>query len=171
MWIDYNRNGIYETSEYIFIANNQVAGAPANVFFTVPQSAVLGETGMRIRTRNATFGASDACTPFSTGETQDYTITIDNSVGRNIISENNYLNIAPNPAYQQVKISGSGIEGKQAEYAIMSVNGAIVKSGLINVSNGSISLSISIEDIATGVYQITVKGSNTILNQKLLIQH
>ena len=170
MWIDYNRNGVYEMAEFIFIASNQTAGTPANAFFTVPQTALLGETGMRIRTCNSIFGASDACTLFFTGETQDYVITIDNSVGLESKFENRNLTIAPNPANQVINISGRGIEGQVADFALFSVNGAMVKSGILNVSNGGIMSSINIADLASGVYQIMVKGTNTVLNQKIVIQ-
>jgi hypothetical protein len=170
MWIDYNRNGIYETSEYIFIANNQVAGTPANVFFTVPQSAVLGETGMRIRTRNATFGASDACTPFSTGETQDYVITIDNSVGIKSASEKVNLLVSPNPANQNINISGRGLKGHEALIHIYSINGALVKSEILNVNNGTVSGSVNVSSLNDGVYQVSIIGNNSVLNQKLVIQ-
>ncbi|MGN6567386.1 MAG: calcium-binding EGF-like domain-containing protein, partial [Flavipsychrobacter sp.] len=46
-WIDYNRNGIFESSEYIAINTSlSYSGTPT---FIVPVSAGLGKTGMRIR--------------------------------------------------------------------------------------------------------------------------
>lgn len=170
MWIDYNQNGIYEATEYTLVANNQTAGTPADAFFTIPQTAVLGETGMRIRARDISFSSTDACTIFSSGETQDYVITIDNSVGLKGKAAKASLYIAPNPANQNITISGRGLDGNQAEITIYSINGAIVKSEMLNVTAGTISGNIDVNNLSQGVYQISIKGNNSILNQKLIIQ-
>jgi len=77
-WIDYNQNGTFETTEYSTIATNAQANVAATSTLTIPSSALLGETRMRIRSRNVTgtITSADACTQFGSGETEDYTITI-----------------------------------------------------------------------------------------------
>jgi len=75
LWIDYNQNFLFESTEWTQITTN---GTAASVFFTVPAGATTGNTGLRIRTRDAgnSNGAFDACSGFGSGETEDYTITI-----------------------------------------------------------------------------------------------
>ncbi|MFN5628371.1 MAG: GEVED domain-containing protein [Bacteroidota bacterium] len=77
-WIDYNQNGTFENSEYSSIAAASVANVASTANITIPTNALLGNTRMRIRSRNVTgtITAADACTLFGSGETEDYTITI-----------------------------------------------------------------------------------------------
>jgi hypothetical protein len=78
VWIDYNQNGTFETSEFTDLGT-QPAG---DVFFTgsitIPNNALLGTTRMRIRDK---FGSTvitnaDACLSYTYGETEDYLVNI-----------------------------------------------------------------------------------------------
>lgn len=75
VWIDFNRNGAFEASEWHQVFANGLNGT---VSITVPVNAGIGLTGMRVRSRNASDsnGANDACQRFTSGETEDYLITI-----------------------------------------------------------------------------------------------
>lgn len=78
LWIDYNHNGIFDTSEWTQVCTTSVAGADVVSTFFVPLNAQTGVTGMRIRSRAAA-GQNDsttACANFGTGETEDYLIDI-----------------------------------------------------------------------------------------------
>lgn len=74
-WLDVNQNGVFENSEWIRINNTGLEG---EVTVQIPSNTLLGLTGLRIRSANAgtTNGASDACSNFSSGETEDYVVTI-----------------------------------------------------------------------------------------------
>ena len=79
VWIDYNQNGVYEASEFTLINNNIAAPGPGSGTFTIPVSALPGNTGMRVRSdwySSPAWTGADACTNRSYGETEDYTITI-----------------------------------------------------------------------------------------------
>lgn len=75
VWIDFNQNGIFEVSEWTQVSTNS---ALASVGINVPGSALLGKTGMRIRSRATgnSNGAGDACSNFGSGETEDYIVNI-----------------------------------------------------------------------------------------------
>lgn len=75
VWVDWNQNGIYEASEWSQVYTNATNGS---VQITVPMTAVLGTTGMRVRSRNTgnANGAGDACLAMGSGETEDYLITV-----------------------------------------------------------------------------------------------
>ncbi|MDB5267743.1 MAG: hypothetical protein JWP58_783 [Hymenobacter sp.] len=78
VWVDFNQNGTFEASEWTQVATASVAGQPATATILVPATAVLGQTGLRIRSRSTgnTNGSGDACTLFGSGETEDYIVTI-----------------------------------------------------------------------------------------------
>jgi hypothetical protein len=81
VWIDYNDDGTFSASEWTLVSASTTAGVPAVVPVTIPCGSFDGQVRMRIRSRTfgASNGATDACTAFAGGETQDYTITIVNT--------------------------------------------------------------------------------------------
>jgi PKD repeat protein len=81
-WIDYNQNNVFESNEYTSITSSNIPGVASTGTITIPSSALIGQTGMRIRTRSVGLpnGPNDACTVLSSGETEDYVITISSGI-------------------------------------------------------------------------------------------
>ncbi|MEN9369175.1 MAG: hypothetical protein RI952_40 [Bacteroidota bacterium] len=79
VWIDFNHDFVYDASEWTQV---YAVGQTGNINITIPTNAVSGQTGMRIRSRLASSpnGATDPCTSFGGGETEDYTVTIMDNV-------------------------------------------------------------------------------------------
>ena len=75
VWIDFNRDNVYDATEWVQV---YAVGSTGNIDITIPTNASSGQTGMRIRSRLASSpnGATDPCTSFGGGETEDYTVTI-----------------------------------------------------------------------------------------------
>ncbi|RYY86646.1 MAG: T9SS type A sorting domain-containing protein [Chitinophagaceae bacterium] len=75
VWIDYNRNGAFEASEWKQVYSSGITGT---VSIDIPLSAKPGLTGMRIRTRTSgnANGSGDAQTSFGSGQTLDYQVSI-----------------------------------------------------------------------------------------------
>jgi hypothetical protein len=75
VWIDYNRNGMFEDSEYKFLGTGR-SNAVSNTV-SIPANASLGLTRMRIRSTSAiSWQAAYECQPLTHGETEDYFINI-----------------------------------------------------------------------------------------------
>jgi len=78
VWIDYNRDGVLAATEWQQVALVAAANATVTINVTIPTTAQMGLTKMRIRSRlsgNAN-GSGDACTSMGSGETEDYLINI-----------------------------------------------------------------------------------------------
>jgi PKD repeat protein len=77
-WVDFNHNNNFETFEYFSFGNVLGGGAGNAVSLYVPTNAQSGLTKMRIRSKhpNGNMSASEACTVYNSGETEDYQITI-----------------------------------------------------------------------------------------------
>jgi hypothetical protein len=71
-WIDYNHNGNYEPAEWNINLNTW----SQYKYFTVPQAAITGPTGMRVRSSTVPLAGPDACLPTNDGETEDYILDI-----------------------------------------------------------------------------------------------
>lgn len=75
MWVDWNHNNIFDSSEYSLIRYD--AGVTsASVDIDVPANAQLGLTMVRFRTANTTINYNNPCTSYTNGETEDYLVKI-----------------------------------------------------------------------------------------------
>ena len=81
LWIDYNKNGTFETTEYTEIAGNTI-GASSTVAqsITIPSSGISdGKTSMRVRYEyNTTVTNAMSCQPTAVnyGEIEDYVVCL-----------------------------------------------------------------------------------------------
>ncbi|HEY0975966.1 MAG TPA: GEVED domain-containing protein, partial [Flavobacteriales bacterium] len=81
-FIDYDRNNIFEDNERIGSFTNTLPGEVGNLAFTVPGTALLGSTVMRVRgvrEDGASIFMVDACYSHTYGETEDYAVVINGS--------------------------------------------------------------------------------------------
>ncbi|MFZ4059322.1 MAG: GEVED domain-containing protein, partial [Ferruginibacter sp.] len=84
VWFDWNKNNVFEASEWIQPASFINISTLTTTTITVPSNAVLGVTRMRIRSRGNgnTNGSGDACnTGFGSGNSKDFDITIGTTSG------------------------------------------------------------------------------------------
>lgn len=72
VWIDYNRNGVFEQGERVF-ADITSAGQVATGTFTVPSNIDVLSTTMRVSMKGEG-GRLDSCDTFDFGEVEDYAI-------------------------------------------------------------------------------------------------
>ena len=75
VWIDYNKNDIFDASEKLGNVTLTAAPETGTITFTVPASAPVGTTRMRVR---EVWGVSsmDPCSFYEFGETEDYNVNI-----------------------------------------------------------------------------------------------
>ena len=76
VWIDYNKNGIYDDSEVVLQDFNTIgSGVFKNI--SIPTTALTGTTTMRISMKKDAYPT--ACETFAAGEVEDYTVVIQDS--------------------------------------------------------------------------------------------
>lgn len=83
-WIDYDMNGSFDTNEKLGEFNTTTASETQSINFTVPGTALVGPTVMRVRGVFHNLGEpspTDPCFDYTYGETEDYTVIIDASTG------------------------------------------------------------------------------------------
>jgi chitodextrinase len=73
VWIDYNKNGSFETSELVY-SKSKSKSATVSGSFIIPNSAMTGTTRMRVSMKYNL--NPSACEVFTRGEVEDYTINI-----------------------------------------------------------------------------------------------
>lgn len=79
VWIDYNQDGIFSSSEVL--SSGAVNPGVSLISTSISNNAYGGLTRMRVRCANSTSSNFDACSNYTYGETEDYTLTILNGNG------------------------------------------------------------------------------------------
>ncbi|HQA74502.1 GEVED domain-containing protein, partial [Flavobacterium sp.] len=83
VWIDFNQNSSFaDAGEYFSFGNNIIANSINTITITIPAGATIGTTRMRVRYgRQTNVSSTSSCSMNGTyGETEDYGITIINSI-------------------------------------------------------------------------------------------
>ena len=77
-WIDFNGNGLFEATESVAVAQTAATvNGTATYVFTVPTTASIGQTRIRLRGgSNSAYTSSDACSQTLYGDTEDYNVNI-----------------------------------------------------------------------------------------------
>jgi|GEM_PF-1607957 len=82
LWIDFDHSGTFDPSEWTQLSGGAlpftVANTPVTANISIPGTALVGTTLMRVRSRanGNPNGDINPCTNFGSGETEDYVITI-----------------------------------------------------------------------------------------------
>ena len=147
LWIDYDQSHHYDASEWSQISNSAINGI---VTFTVPLTATLGLTGLRVRSRNmgSANGSGDACTSFSSGQTYDFFVNISDSL----------LDCSHHPVVTDQNIRASCTSNTA------SINELINVSTIFPQNTGTYyshhwstgDTSVNLSNVATGIYTDTI---------------
>lgn len=175
VWIDFNRNGVFEASEKI---GSKTTVPPANgqyigtMVFTVPATAYAGDKLLRMRVANTFFNAATGpcgspSVPvqgggvISQGSFKDFSVKIAETLAVNETKDvkSTEISIYPNPADTFVEVKN--LKGK-ADYKIYTADGRLAQEGQINGQR------INVASLIKGMYVITIKDDKNTYNTKLI---
>ena len=175
VWIDFNRNGVFEASEKIGTkttvppANGQYTGT---IVFTVPATAYAGDKLLRMRVANTFFNAATGpcgspSVPvqgggvISQGSFKDFSVKISETLAVNETKDakSSEISIYPNPADTFVEVKN--LKGK-ADYKIYTADGRLAQEGHIDGQR------INVASLIKGMYIITIKDDKNTYNTKLI---
>lgn len=180
VWIDYNRNGVFETSERVgshgavpvYDDPSQFDYHDGSFTFTVPASAYAGDKTLRMRVASTFFNAasgpcgypsvaSGPSSIISAGGFRDFTVKISETLGVNETNSTkaSEVSIYPNPADTFVEVKN--LKGK-ADYKIYSADGRLVQEGKIDGQR------INVASLLKGMYVVTIKDEKDTYNTKLI---
>lgn len=176
VWIDYNRNGVFESTEKIGTKNgvpNANSLHAGTITFTVPADAYAGDKTLRMRVASSSFVPfSGPCgSPayleggglYSYGSFKDFSVKI--AAGNLATDEvrntkaSSEISIYPNPADTFVEVKN--LKGK-ADYKIYTADGRLVQEGQIDGQR------INVASLIKGMYVVTIKDDKNTYNTKLI---
>lgn len=168
IWIDYNKNGVFETNEQV-VSGSSSSSANLSSTFTVPTTALSGLTRMRVSMKyNA---AQTACETFAYGEVEDYTVNIGTAAiaefaaiksGNSLGDEASISDIVmyPNPTDNILNVRM--VDNRQGTYRLINFLGQQVDAGKLT-ENG-----INVSKLGSGVYIIEVNDGQKTSSKKFV---
>jgi hypothetical protein len=166
VWIDYDQNGSFSSNEWTSICTTSTAGVADIVTVNIPWGSPAGPTGLRVRTRisGPANGATDACSFFGSGETEDYTVLVD--IGNGITSDdaNQKMFIYPNPTKNWAMLKLRGFNFTLGNIYVTNTLGEIVFQKPIHASETIIEM----ESLPTGIYIVKCEVEGKSLYAKLI---
>lgn len=164
VWIDWNRDGDFaDAGEQVFNRNRTTA-TPISGSFTVPTTALLGQTRMRVSMK---YNASPtACETFSFGEVEDYTVNIVSSAREGeveiepIVSSS--IKLFPNPVKDGNLFISS--ETVYSQFRIINVMGQVVQTGTLSENT------INVSSLTTGTYLLELVNETSSETKRFIKQ-
>jgi chitodextrinase/C1A family cysteine protease len=168
IWIDFDQDGTFEDSE-IVVSGYSSSSATLSSSFTVPASATLGSTRMRVTMKYNS--APTACETFNYGEVEDYTVVIKGisqprdtefytDVKKLGLETHAGLRIFPNPVNDQLNVMFNN-EFNNNTVKIYSSEGALLKTTIMNKP-------IDVSSLPEGLYIISVDDPKEPITTKFI---
>ena len=159
VFIDYNQNGVFtDAGETVFTKATSTT-TPATGTFTIPATASLGATRMRVSMKYN--GTPTSCETFSYGQVEDYTVNI-TATGR--IDETSTarisFNLYPNPVKGDV-LNIANLESPST-YRIFNMMGQELGRGKIENE------SIYVGSLKTGTFLIEVSNGTSTATKRFI---
>lgn len=164
VFIDYNGNGVFTDSGETVWTKSASTTTPVSGSFTIPATAILGTTRMRVSMKYNAIPTS--CETFSYGQVEDYTINISlTATGLTAETENNSsneivdFNVYPNPTESILNVS---LSAEEATFEIINYLGQEVKNGKISQEG------IDVSNLNSGMYFLKVNSNQQSVTKKFI---
>ena len=161
VFIDYNQNGVFTDAGETVFTKATSTSTPATGTFTIPATAAIGATRMRVSMKYN--GTPTSCETFSYGQVEDYTVNI-TATGR--IDETSTarisFNLYPNPVKGDI-LNIANLESPST-YRIFNMMGQELGSGKIENE------SIYVGSLKTGTFLIEVSNGASTATKRFIKQ-
>ncbi|WP_412464707.1 reprolysin-like metallopeptidase [Flavobacterium mekongense] len=159
VWIDYNRDGDFLDSGEQVVNVTRTTATPIARSFTVPTTALLGTTRMRVSMK---YNASPAsCETFADGEVEDYTVNITATARPEDANMATLaFNVYPNPVKGDMLNIANLVEA--ATYRVFNLMGQELAKGKIENN------AVYVGSLKAGVYLIEITSGNATNTKRFI---
>lgn len=163
VYIDYNQNGLFTDAGETVWTKAASTTTPVSGTFTIPATATLGSTRMRVAMKYNAIPA--ACGSYTYGQVEDYTVNITLTAAGLVADGNSELSntldfaLYPNPTENHLNVS---LNDENATYEIMNYLGQEVKKGKLT-SDG-----IDVNELNSGIYFLKVNSNQQSVSKKFI---
>ena len=164
-WIDYNGDQVFQSNEKLGEFQTSGSMQSQGIPFTVPMSADLGNTRLRVRSVYINTGEpspADPCFNYAWGETEDYTVLIDGTLA---VADAHAagMTLFPNPATQTTTLLLP--DASAAEITLVDMLGRTVRAQQVAANR----VDLDVSDLAAGGYLVRVTQNGQMHSLRLAV--
>jgi GEVED domain/Secretion system C-terminal sorting domain len=174
VWLDYDQSGTFDSTEWIQVSQATDSAVSARVALVIPAIGLckLGTTGLRVRSRkagNLNLG-SDGCSPYGSGETEDYYVTLVDAIstGKELENDKN-VKVYPNPSTGMLSIECKLGDTKTLQINIMSAGGRLIFAENNLNFKGTYKQTLDLTGFPKGIYFIQFISDKQVMNKKIVL--
>ncbi len=176
-WVDWNQNCVFDVEEAYdlgFTENGEdIATSESPFKITVPASALLGKTTLRVSTKyidSSDLEAPESCDLGFDGEVEDYTILVKSVSIYDAVFED--FNLYPNPTKGEFTLNLKLINTDNVSVQLFDIRGRLVAQQTFLNTNKDTSFSkkISFNNLSGGLYLLKVTNGSKHTTRKLIIE-
>ncbi|MDP5093201.1 MAG: M12 family metallo-peptidase, partial [Polaribacter sp.] len=176
VFIDWNQDFIFDnaTERYSLGTISETIGT-ATGSITVPNTAKFGSTRMRViieyEDPDDGFGegACDADHLTEWGETEDYTVVVDNTASNQDVTFGNF-NLFPNPTKGTFQVQFDTATSGDIEIQLFDITGRFVGQKRFKNTSSYFSQKIEFNQLSSGLYLVKIKNGTKQTTRKLMVE-
>lgn len=157
VFIDYNQNGVFTDAGETVFTRTATTTTPVSGTFTIPSTATLGATRMRVSMKYN--GVPTSCEAFSYGQVEDYTINITSTARENQATAKLDIHVYPVPTSDFLNIANVS---EKATYRVYNVMGQTISEGAIHNNI------INVTNFNSGNYILEVTDNETTVTKRFI---
>lgn len=171
VWIDWNQNCSFTDpgEEYDLgtaqnVTNGNTNNSPLNI--TIPASATLGATVMRVSTKYSSLPTS--CENGADAEVEDYTVNVMTSLSVNEFEASNFM-VFPNPNHGEFTIKLNSTSNSNIKVDVYDVRGRAIYRNVYENSSEFIQ-TIHLNGVQSGMYLVKVSDGLKQTTKKIIVE-
>jgi len=173
-YIDFNRNGSFSDTGELIVQKQSTDTGKITANFTIPTTASLGLTRMRVSMKNGGY-ASSPCASFGNGEVEDYSLFITNTPSapvtvKKVQDEEPLLSVHPIPTQNILNyVYTLNKSCNHINICVSDILGQKVYNKNEDGLEGKYSETLDVSHLSNGIYFLTLTTNNETQVQKFLI--
>lgn len=176
VFIDWNQDYVFNTTTERYDLGTENEDVGTKTFnITVPNDAVFGETRMRViieyddPSDGFGTGACDSDHLTEWGETEDYTIVIDNTASVNDVTFDGF-NLYPNPTKGEFTVNLQTIDSDKVSIQLIDVAGRLIDKKVFTNVGGYFSEKLFFDKASSGIYLLKISNGYKQTTRKLILK-
>ena len=174
-WIDFNDNFIFEPSEQLIAGEAfEVVDALDDFELTIPVGSALGQHTLRVKAIDGSGAGdiNDPCSDYDFGETQDYTVEIDETLGTDVNQLPDSDLIVKSTDNKNFDITLTTQNDSRIFVAVYNSIGQQLKYKKVKRAGDTFNLLLNMEAMSSGVYfvKLIAIDQNTFRTVRILVK-
>ena len=173
VWIDWNKDCVfnatdeeYDLGEAVNVADGATTNSPLTI--TVPASATVGSTIMRVSTKYSSYAGS--CDTGFDGEVEDYTIVVTETAAINDINNFDGFSLSPNPNNGNFSIALKSNNANDITVKVFDVIGRQVFNRSYDNNQSVFNKEIRLNNVLSGIYLVNITDGEHFNTEKIIIK-